>query len=154
MASIEEKIKELEDSYKARYGENCIVNVQDNGQVKNTPYHHFQLWYWNDDGVIQCNSDIYLYVDKQGNADWFNRNPCNLPPKPSTTPTFTAKVRGKIKELVKKGSIVYGEILASDDEAERARVFIKDETNEAVYVVGMDENGNLTKKETSFTVRG
>ena len=153
MSSVEEKIKELEDAYKARYGENCIVDVQDNGQIKNTPYHHFQLWYIDDSGVVQCNSEIYLYVDKQGNAEWFNRNPCNLPSKPSATPTFTVKIRNKIKELVKNGSIIYGEILASDDDAERARVFIKDEAKEAVYVVGMDEKGNLTKKETSFSVR-
>ena len=153
MSSVEEKIKELEDAYKARYGENCIVNVQDNGRIKNTPYHHFQLWYRNDEGVIQCNSDIYLYVDEQGNAGWFNRNPCNLPPKPSATPTFTEKLQDKIRELVNSGAILYGEILTSDDTTKRARVFIKDETKEAVYVVGMDEKGNLTKKETSFTVK-
>lgn len=153
MARVEEKIEELKAAYEARYGKDCIVNVRDNGLIRNTPYHHVQVWYKDETGVVKCNSDIYLYVDAQGNAAWFNRNPCMLPPKPTATPTFTTRVREKLTELVKNGSILYGEILASDDDAERARVFIKDDTREAVYVVGIDENGNLTKKETSFTAR-
>jgi len=150
MASIEEKIKELEDAYRARYGEGCIVDIKDNGMIKNTPYRHYQLWYKDDNGIVQCNHDIYIYIDANGNAEWYNKDPTKLPAKPSTEKTFTQKLREKIEVLVNNGVIKYAEIIASDDKIKRARVFVKTDAEEGIFIAYLDKDGNLVKEATNY----
>ncbi len=145
--NVEERLRELEEAYRARYGEDAVVRIQDNGPIKNTPYRNVQIWYRNDEGVVKCNSEVYLFIDDAGNAEWYGRDPTKLPERRAP---FSDILEEKIHEEMKKGAILYGEVLSVNERAERARVFIKTETEEGVYIVGVDEAGKLTKQKTSF----
>lgn len=163
MATKEELEAAVLDAFKARYGgqeDLGLPKLQYNGKIPNhvdakgnvidyTPYHHWQIWYLDDDGAVK-EKPLYAYSPDDVNFMWHDTDPTKLPPKPSTEETFAQKLQKKIKVLITDGTIDYGEIIRVDEDLQRARVFIKDATKEAVYIVGIDADGNLIKKETNF----
>lgn len=164
MATIKELETEVINAYKARYGEQKdlgLPKLQYNGKIPNhvdakgnvidyTPYHHWQIWYLDDDGAVK-EKPLYAYSVDDVNFAWHDTNPTVLLPKPSTEKTFTQKLQDKIKTLIKAEAIDYGEIITVNKDLQKARVFIKDATKEGFYIVSIDENGDLIKKETSFS---
>ena len=166
MATREELETAVLTAFKARYGEQKNIGLpklQYNGKIANhvdakgkiidyTPYHHWQIWYLGDDGAVK-EKPIYAYSPDDKNFVWHDTNPTVIPPKPTITETFTQRLQNKLKGLITAGKIDYGEILAADDNLERARVFIKTGTTEKTYVVGINASGNLDKKEITVSVK-
>lgn len=145
----EEIEKELKTIYEKRYGTGAVLRIQYNGKAINTPYHHWQLWYKDDNGVVHCNHDIYAYEDDKGDLHWYNMKP-TPPPKPTPTTTFRDKLNNAIKNAISSGKIEYAEILSINENIQKARVFIKDSTTEGLYIVSLDKNENIVKTPTKW----
>jgi len=152
MTTKKELENEVKEAYKNRYGDNAVVKMDELKQVEpNSHFYHTVLYYKDDNGVVRANHDIYAFSDDETNFQWYNTNPTtNIPAKASTTMTFYNQIKNKIDNLTKQGTILYGEILSVNEQTKRARIFIKDANAEGVYIVWMDENGDIHKEKTSF----
>lgn len=149
MPSKSELESMLIDAYEKRYGKGSVIRLQYNGTTEPKGiYHHWQLWYKDDNGIVRCNSNIYAISFDGKNFEWYGSDPTNLPSIPKKT--FTEILQEKINELAKTGKITYAEIINSDENLKKARVFIKTDTEEGVYIVWIDQNGNLQKVKTAF----
>ena len=104
---------------------------------------------------------IYVYDDVAGR--WVNLgdfqslsldeayNNFGVNPAKVKIDTFSIKLRNAIKNAINTGKIEYAEVIAIDEDLEKARVFVKTNTDEGVYIIKLDEDGNLIKMKTSFS---
>ncbi|MEA3432059.1 MAG: hypothetical protein U9R01_05205 [candidate division WOR-3 bacterium] len=165
MTNLQEMEKALIAAYEKRYGKQVdmgLPRLQYNGRIPNkvnvdgsvidyTPYYHWQIWWLDDDGAVK-EKPIYAYSTDEIHFEWHDRNPTILPSKPSTAKqSFGQELQDALKTLITEGTIDYYEILAVNEEIQRARVFIKDSTTEALYIVSLDADGNLIRKETTYS---
>jgi len=146
MATLEELKNELKGMYENRYGAGSVQEIRE--QKIHDWLYQFIIFYVDDDGVVKANHDCYCYSKDGANWYWYNTNPAP-PPKPAET--FSQKLRTILKNAVDGGKVEYAEILAVDEELKKARIFIKTDTDEGVYIVHLDENNNIVKTRTSFS---
>jgi len=146
MATLEELKNELKGMYENRYGAGSVQEIRE--QKIHDWLYQFIIFYVDDDGVVKANHDCYCYSKDGANWYWYNTKPVP-PPKPIVN-TFQVKLRETLKKAVIDGKIEYAEILGVDEDLKKARVFIKTANDEGIYIVSVDENGNIIKTKTSF----
>jgi len=155
MTSKEEIESEIKSKIEARYGEGAVINIFHEELVNNkgekTGVHHWIVKYLDSESnIIKIDHDIYADTDADGKLHWRMTNPLTKYDVIATQQTFSQTIQEKINEMINKGTIIYGEIINVNEDAKRARVFLKTETEESIYIVWLDENNNLQKIETTF----
>lgn len=152
MATRSELEQALLNAYKRRYGEDSIIRLQYNGPTEpNGIYHHWQLWYKDENGVIRCNHDIYAISFDGKNFEWYNRDPTKLPTKPPAS--FQDSLLNALSSKVETGEILYFEIINSNDKIKKGRVFIKFANgDEGIYICSFDSENNLVFEKVSVNI--
>jgi len=154
MATVEEIEGEIKNAIEKRYGEGSVKDIfheqlkDANGNL--TSVHHWVVKYIDDNSILHVDHDFYAEDDGSGNLYWRNVNPLRKFEVVAPTQTFADKIRQKINDMVKNGDALYAEIISVNEELERARAFIKTDTEEGTYIVWIDESGNIQKVKTSF----
>lgn len=155
-SAVQGATKALLQKFRAKYGDEAVVGLQYNGKTENIqdgrlqPFHGWQVFY-KEGEIVKVDNDIYGYESEDGSIAWLGKEPA-----PTQTPseTFTQKLMNKINALIQNGTIIYAEPLAINEQAKKARVFVKNAAGEGVYIVSMDENGNLDiSTKTNFTAQ-
>ena len=154
MATVDEIEGEIKNAIEKRYGEGAVKDIfheelrDANGNP--TGVHHWVVKYIDDNSILHVDHDFYAEEDKEGNLYWRNINPLKKFEVIAPTQTFSDKIRQKINDMVKNGEALYAEIISINEELERARAFIKTDSEEGTYIVWIDEQENLQKVKTSF----
>ncbi|MBC7091336.1 MAG: hypothetical protein H5T50_05440 [Nitrososphaeria archaeon] len=154
MATVEEIELEIKNAIEKRYGEGAVKDIfheqlrDANGNL--TGVHHWVVKYIDDKSILHVDHDFYAEEDSNGNLYWRNVNPLAKFELMQQTQTFADKIRQRINDMVKNGEALYAEIISINEELERARAFIKTDSEEGTYIVWIDENGNMQKIKTSF----
>ena len=154
MATKEDLINALKTAYVDRYGDGSVLDCEYIGPLpSNQTFHRFKIIWKDDDGVVKAKDDIIAYSSDGENFVWAGKDPTQLPPKPTQPePTFNEKIRQALIDDISAGNIKYFEIRNVDNDAQRARAFIRNsDDSEGFYIVYFDANNNLVKESTSLT---
>lgn len=154
MTTVEEMENEIKNAIEGRYGEGAVKDIFHEELVdasrNATGIHHWVVKYVDDNNILHVDHDFYAEEDDEGNLYWRNVNPLRKFELPDQTQTFGDKIRQKINDMVKNGQALYAEIISINEELERARIFLKTDSEEGTYIAWLDEQGNLQKVKTSF----
>lgn len=148
MATFDELRNQLIKGYENKYGKDSVVEIRE--QKIHDWMYQFIIFYIDDNGIVRANHDCYAYLNKKTNQwYWYNRNP--IPEIPKTTNLFSDKLNISLKNAIKNNLIKYAEIININNDIEKARVYIKDDSDEGIYIVGLDENGNIVREKTNLS---
>lgn len=148
MATVEELENEMRNAIEGRYGEGAVKDIF-HEKINNT-IHQWIVKYVDENNILHVDHDFYAEEDSNRNLYWRNYNPLSKFETTTQTQTFADKIRQKLNEMVNSGEAIYAEIISINDELQRARIFLKTETEEGTYIAWIDENGNLQKVNTNF----
>jgi len=149
MATKEELENALINAYKAKYGEDAVVRLTYYGTTEpNGIYHHWILWYKEQDGTIRANHDIYAVSFDGVDFQWFNKDPTVLETAITTPPeTFDTKIRNRLKAKVQSGEFKYFEITSINSDIEKIFARIVKSDNTKVDAICSLDGDNLVIEE-------